>query len=537
MSTSKTTRISSKFRRLSFREKKDHQNSHVVSVLSVGNSSDDPNKTNAIVSPRFTSVSGNDSVQSPKQQSMRTSQLGQDNFLNIETVDKTNPNLQENRHAQTAPITPSRTPSLITTNTNKRDLSYKNRRMSWISKNASEQKRDISMIAMDDTTNVLSERELKLLDKEEVKRQKLLKTSNPLKKCEIIFDIQCLLTHHVVTLKKSLKKTVLESAMKYFKKNTKEIVQVDHLLFRTSTGKILSKNMTLRGVLALNSPCVFICYADRPFSLPKMYPSVITNTTKRVAIPQVVFNMCWWIYTYGNLIEGIFRVSGNSEIVKKYVGKCVEGDTSFLSVMQRRVNDVHNVVGILKMYLREKTDGLISYDLVQNASEQQSKRHSFVVNVLTQTPIENRTSFIIIYGLIQRLVKYDAIHRMTMKNFAMILGPLVIHSEPGTNAINATCNQLDFSNYVVNNYDGIVGLLGYSNPFSELPYRDDIKKFSEGDINKSLNIIKSMDLETPAECERLRKMMDDPDVVNYIKECDQEILVEVISVIIECLSF
>ncbi|KAL7711520.1 RhoGAP domain containing protein [Entamoeba marina] len=528
MNTTKTTRLSMKLRRFSFREKKDSTTLAVIPPpKSTQEQDQQPLKYPFIKqqSQQFTTTGiQRDSF------SKTSSQLKSSTELNL--IDSTN---SFKKTPQSAPNTPGLSPTYSPSKG--RDLSYKNRRMSWKSKNLSEEKRDISLIAMDEQSpDVLSGKELKALIKEEDKRQKLLQTTNPLKKCEIILDIQCLSTHRVVALKKSFRKTVMETTMKYLKKTTKEIVLVDKLVFRSATGKILSKNMTLRGILTLDSTCIFVCYNDRPFTLQKIYPSVITSSTKRIATPQVVFNMCWWIYTYGYLVEGIFRVSGDSEIVRKRVEQCLEGDTTFLSQMHNRTGDVHNVIGILKMYLREKTDGLVNYDLVRDVSSNMNNSFDFAVKVLKEIPRENLLCFSILYGLIQRLIKYDSIHLMTSKNFAMILGPLIIHPQPGMNAINSTCNQLDFSNMALNNYDAIVASFGLSNPFAEYPQRDDLKKFDSKEVNHSLTVIKNMELETPAECERLKKHLENPNVIHYLNEMDAGTLIDVISVIIEGLS-
>lgn len=79
---------------------------------------------------------------------------------------------------------------------------YKNRRMSWKSSNRSEERRDISYIAMDEESpNILSSKELKELLKVEEKRQKLLSSLDTSQKCELILDIQCLCSHIVTTVK------------------------------------------------------------------------------------------------------------------------------------------------------------------------------------------------------------------------------------------------------------------------------------------------------------------------------------------------
>ncbi|BFU22186.1 RhoGAP domain containing protein [Entamoeba histolytica HM-1:IMSS-B] len=415
---------------------------------------------------------------------------------------------------------------------------YKSRRMSWRSKNSSEERRDISLIAMDeDSPRVLSDKELKNILKNEEKKQKLLASMDLKQKSELLLDIQCLSYHVVTIVKEPLHLTLSEVIQKYLKTNTKEIIDIEDLVFRSQTGKILSKNLTIRGALTLNGSCIFVCFNNHPFSLPKIYPTDISVNNPKNVIPQVVFNLCWWIYTYGYLVEGIFRVSGDTEFTKKKAEKCVMCDTSFLFQMRRRASDVHNVVGTLKTYIREYTDGLIDYNLVKQLSSSISQEIDFAVEVLKKIPREHLLSLSILYGLVNRLVKYSSIHMMTLKNFAMILGPLIIHIPYEINPLDSTCYQIDFSNILLNNYQKIIQKIGLTNPFEELPDRDDIQKFDKNEINESLQIIRSMSITTYFELERLRKMMEIPEVVQYIQTLNPSLIVDVIAVITEHLLY
>ncbi|EDR23905.1 hypothetical protein EDI_326510 [Entamoeba dispar SAW760] len=415
---------------------------------------------------------------------------------------------------------------------------YKNRRMSWRSKNSSEERRDISLIAMDeDSPRVLSDKDLKNILKSEEKKQKLLASMDLKQKSEILLDIQCLSSHIVTIVKEPLHLTISEVIQKYLKTNTKEIIDIEDLVFRSQTGKIISKNLTIRGALTLNGTCIFVCFNNYPFSLPKIYPTDISINNSKIVIPQVVFNLCWWIYTYGYLVEGVFRVSGDTEFTKKKAEKCVIGDTSFLFQMHRRASDVHNVVGTLKTYIREYTDGLIDYNLVKQLSSSLSQEVDFAVEVLKKIPREDLLSFSILYGLINRLVKYSSIHMMTLKNFSMILGPLIIHIPYEINPLDSTCYQIDFSNILLNNYQEIIQRIGLTNPFEELPSRDDIQKFNKNEVNESLQIIRSASITTCFELERLRKLMENPEVIQYIQTLNPSLIVDVIAVITEYLLY
>ena len=409
------------------------------------------------------------------------------------------------------------------------------RKVTWKSKNASEEKRDIAMInANESTHSLLSEKELKYIDKVQDRRKLMLSSLNINQKLEIVLDIQCLSKHVLTTIKEPMNYSLSLCMEKWLKENTKEIVDVSQLIYRTETGKILSRNLTLRGVLTVNCICVFVSYENRPFTLPKIYPMEITWNDNRV-VPQVVFNMCWWIYTYGYLIEGIFRVPGNVEFMKKKVEKLCHCDTSFLYSMDRMVQNVHNVVGILKLYFREKTIGLIPFHMVQDFPQQKEERYEYIKNTLIQLNESDMLSLSILFGLINRLTKYETIHMMTLKNFGMILGPMIIHTPPGMNAFQTTGIQLDFSYTLGVYYEELMRELGYENPFNELPDRDDIYKFNKEKIDEKLNKICSNENDIYKECKELRKMMEDPQTIQYLHSLPPNNLLDVVSVIVDVL--
>ena len=99
------------------------------------------------------------------------------------------------------------------------------------------------------------------------------------------------------------------------KKNSKEIVNLNELEFRNQKGEIIEKTTTIRQLLAMGGNILFITCKQRPFTLPHMYTMDITENDNQV-IPQVVYNLCWWIYTYGYQVQGIFRINGNIEYCK-----------------------------------------------------------------------------------------------------------------------------------------------------------------------------------------------------------------------------
>ena len=73
-------------------------------------------------------------------------------------------------------------------------------------------------------------------------------------------------------------------------------------------------------------------------------------------IPDLISIFEYFIKNYGLLVQGIFRVSGNKirmeEIKHNYVQK---------GLIEINFDDIHNITGLYKLFLREIPGGLIPY--------------------------------------------------------------------------------------------------------------------------------------------------------------------------------
>ena len=79
-------------------------------------------------------------------------------------------------------------------------------------------------------------------------------------------------------------------------------------------------------------------------------------------IPPIVSKTIEHIRKYGTKTEGIFRVSGNSSLVMDINKKFEKGEDVIFSPNE----DIHVVSGLLRLYLREMNEPLISYELYES---------------------------------------------------------------------------------------------------------------------------------------------------------------------------
>ncbi|KAL7714217.1 hypothetical protein QTN25_008285 [Entamoeba marina] len=223
---------------------------------------------------------------------------------------------------------------------------------------------------------------------------------------------------------------------------------------------------------------------------------------------------------YGLEIEGLFRISGNREFVKKEVEKCMERSTTFLNVMSHSVNDVHNVVGVLKLYLREKTCGLIN---IQIADSILSKKHQLneLLLIIKQFDLSEKYIICILLNLIESIIQYKDVNMMGVQNLATIFGPLFVHSS-GNVGMTGTHTQLDIAMLLITNSLFIRQELELKSFFGDEEITNKTNQ-NEFDIKDNFAYdISSLDEENQKLAESIAGWMDrilfnDPEAIHWVK--------------------
>lgn len=177
---------------------------------------------------------------------------------------------------------------------------------------------------------------------------------------------------------------------------------------------------------------------------------------------DVVPNMCVDLFEFLELkgldVEGIFRLAG--EVVGvSYVKKMYDHGKKHLDlgtmIATKEFKDIHVVSSLLKMYLREMPEPLLTYErydsflkLLQLKDE--SEIGYGMLNLVKQLPIEHVSLLDKLMRFLKKVADHSDVNRMTVSNLSIVFGVNILKSADNnpmrmakdSQAINKTCELL-----------------------------------------------------------------------------------------------
>lgn len=144
-------------------------------------------------------------------------------------------------------------------------------------------------------------------------------------------------------------------------------------------------------------------------------------TGKRIAYPLEICLTA--LSNYGMLEEGLFRVAGSSAKVKRLK---LSIDSGCFSVLIPEYRDPHVLASLLKLYLRELPEPLLTYYLQKewiNAMQYQgTHRLETVKNIIEKLPQENKDNLTYLIQFLSKLSQHPE-NKMSASNIAIVLSP------------------------------------------------------------------------------------------------------------------
>lgn len=182
--------------------------------------------------------------------------------------------------------------------------------------------------------------------------------------------------------------------------------------------------------------------AEERFLNQKVYGSPLEDVMQREnevgEVPQVFEYLANFIEANGISIEGIFRISGDSteiSICKKRVDKGLP-----LEFDPGNHRAIHNAASLLKQYIRELPDPLLTFDkygaftAASQLPPMEEKIHAFEV-LLEDLPPYNALVLNSLCDLLCKVESRSEENKMTFANLSIVFGMNIVHPEDTSNPL------------------------------------------------------------------------------------------------------
>jgi hypothetical protein len=171
---------------------------------------------------------------------------------------------------------------------------------------------------------------------------------------------------------------------------------------------------------------------------------------KEEGIPAIIEETVAYLEKEDRLkLEGIFRVSGSTNDVKMLQNSYLKGRKVDLS----KVQDPHTVAGVLKIFLREAKDPLLTFELYDCwvtaivTPGTTADRAKAVRQVVELMPTTNRLILNRLIGLLTKVAKYADVNLMTVNNIAIVFAPTLLR--PPGDQLDIALQDSSYANNLV----------------------------------------------------------------------------------------
>ncbi|KAI1408566.1 RhoGAP-domain-containing protein [Hypoxylon sp. FL1857] len=163
-------------------------------------------------------------------------------------------------------------------------------------------------------------------------------------------------------------------------------------------------------------------------------------------VPMVVYQCIQAVDLYGLAVEGIYRLSGSSAHVNKlkHAFDTLSEDAPILDFRnpENFFHDVNSVAGLLKQFLRDLPDPLLTSEHYSGFIEA-AKNDDDVVRrdslhaIINALPDPNYATLRALTLHLHRVIEHSAVNRMNSQNLAIVFGPTLMGTAPGSNIQDA----------------------------------------------------------------------------------------------------
>ncbi|XP_064507970.1 protein FAM13A isoform X6 [Pseudopipra pipra] len=227
---------------------------------------------------------------------------------------------------------------------------------------------------------------------------------------------------------------------------------------QSKTAVRLKEDMKKIAVLPLNKQRDSTCPKVFGVSLLELQQQGLSKN----GIPIVVWNIVEYLTQHGMTQEGLFRVNGSMKMVEQLRLQYERGE----EVELVKDGDVYSAASLLKLFLRELPDGIITSALhprfiqLYQDTRNDMQKESYLKELLKELP---EAHYCLLKYLCQFLIKVAEHHvenRMNLCNLATVFGPNCFHVPSGFEGIKEQeiCNKI--MTKMLENYNTLFELEG-----------------------------------------------------------------------------
>ncbi|KAG6855782.1 hypothetical protein H0H87_010880 [Tephrocybe sp. NHM501043] len=160
-------------------------------------------------------------------------------------------------------------------------------------------------------------------------------------------------------------------------------------------------------------------------------------TRDRVELPPILTKCCEAIEKYGMQTQGIYRISGMTSKVAK-LRQQLDNDLNSVDLdAPEWSGDINNVTSVLKGWLRDLPDPLLTFSLHQGfldaaRIENDRLRHIRLHERVNELPDPNYATLKYFLGHLYRINQNAAVNAMSMQNLAIVFGPTLFGVPPAS---------------------------------------------------------------------------------------------------------
>ncbi|KAF9786398.1 RhoGAP-domain-containing protein [Thelephora terrestris] len=165
-----------------------------------------------------------------------------------------------------------------------------------------------------------------------------------------------------------------------------------------------------------------------------------------VDVPPILVKCCEAIERYGIEAMGIYRISGTLVKVNKLKEKLDKDLNSVDLDADEWSGDINNVASVLKLWLRELPDPLMTYELHNGfleaaRNDNDRLRHIRLHERVNDLPDPNYATLKYLMGHLNKIAQYEEVNNMSISNLAIVFGPTLFGQQRGVQIDAALQNK------------------------------------------------------------------------------------------------